>query len=35
MMNVVGEITVHVNYQDQEVELDLVVVKGAGLALLG
>ena len=35
MMNVVGEITVHVNYQDQEVELNLVVVKGAGPALLG
>ena len=35
MMNVVGEITVHVNYQDQEVEMDLVVVEGAGPALLG
>ena len=35
MMNVVEEITVHVNYQDQEVELDLVVVEGAGPALLG
>ena len=35
MMNVVGEITVHVNYQDQEVELNLVVVKGAGPTLLG
>ena len=35
MMNVVGEITVYVSYQDQEVELDLVVVKGARPALLG
>ena len=35
MMKVVGEITVNVNYQDQEVELDLAVVEGAGPALLG
>ena len=35
MMKVVGEITVYVNYQDQEVELDLVVIEGGGPALLG
>ena len=34
-MNLVGEITVHVNYQDQEVKLDLAVVEGAEPALLG